>query len=119
MKKSELKQIIREELKNTLNEANALESKVANLYAFAGIKTAYTDDLVERYGQKVVDLAIKMAPKILAYKSELEKIVKDIENSPEAKMLLQVAREINYLDGGRSNITLGNLIDGYASKKKY
>jgi hypothetical protein len=113
MKLSQLKQIIKEEIKDSLNEASNLESKVADLYGYAGVKTQYDDDMVKRYGQKVIDLAVEMAPKILAYESELKNIVKQMEASPEAKMLLRAMSEARGYSGGRSYVSLGDLINRY------
>jgi hypothetical protein len=113
MKLSQLKQIIKEEVEGTLNEASNLESKVADLYGYSGVKTQYSDDMIKRYGQKVIDLAVEMAPKILAYEAKLKKIVMEMENSPEAKMLLRAMSEAQGYGGGRSYVTLGDLINRY------
>jgi hypothetical protein len=65
-----------------------LDDGVANLYAWAGIKTEYSDDTIKRFGKNVVNRAIEMAPKILEYKKKLKQIVKDIEDSDESKILM-------------------------------
>ena len=111
MKASEFKKLIREEVKGALSEVSSLETKVADLYGYANIKTQYSDDMVQRYGQKVVDLAIQMAPKILAYKAELKKMVKEMEKSPEAKMLLKTIEASRAYGGDSSRATLGDLIN--------
>ena len=113
MKTQELQKLIREEIKKTLSEANKLESSVADLYAWAGIKKQYSDDAIKRYGQKVVDLAIQMAPKILAYETKLKKMVKDIKSSPEAKMLMKVIEEAGAYGGSDSEVTVGDLVSQY------
>jgi hypothetical protein len=113
MKLSQLKQIIKEEIKDSLNKAGNIESKVADLYGYAGVKTQYDDDMVKRYGQKVIDLAVEMAPKILAYEVELKNMIKQMEASPEAKMLLRAMSEARGYGGGRSYVTLGDLINRY------
>jgi hypothetical protein len=113
MKLSQLRQLIKEEIEGTLNEASNLESKVADLYGYSGVKTQYDNDMVKRYGQKVIDLAVEMAPKILAYEAELKNIVKQMEASPEAKMLLRAMSEAQGYGGGRSYVTLGDLINRY------
>jgi hypothetical protein len=110
MKASEFKKIIREEVKGALSEVSGLESKVAYLYGFAGVKTQYSDKLIERFGKKTVDLAIEMAPKIIAYETSLKKIVKEMEKSPEAKMLLSA---MEAMGNGRSSTTLGDLVNQY------
>jgi hypothetical protein len=87
MKKSELQQIIKEEVDKTINEGR-LEEKVADLYSYSGIKTQYSEDSVKRYGQKTVDMAIQMAPSVLAFKKELADTLKNMLGSPEGKMLI-------------------------------
>ena len=77
-------------LNDLLNEAVKLtdvESDVAALYAWDGIKTNYSPNIVKEYGQDVVDMAIKLAPKVLAYQKKLKSIGKDIKNSKEAEIL--------------------------------
>ena len=113
MKLSQLKQIIKEEIKDSLNEASNLESKVADLYGYSGVKTQYSDDMVKRYGQKVIDLAIEMAPKILTYEAELKDMIKQMQSSPEAKMLLRAMSEARGYGGNSSRVTLGDLINRY------
>jgi hypothetical protein len=100
MKKSEFRQLIREEVRNTIKEATApkysfdeltegtLENDVADLYAYSGIKTQYSDQTIERYGQKTVDMAIKMAPEMFKFKKELASTLKSMMKSPEGKMLI-------------------------------
>ena len=51
-----------------------------------------------------------MAPKIIAYQTSLKKIVKEMEKSPEAKMLLSA---MNAMGDSRSSITLGDLVNRY------
>ena len=113
MKLSQLKQIIKEEINNSLNEASNLESKVADLYGYSGVKTQYSDDMVKRYGQKVIDLAVEMAPKILTYEAELKDMIKQMQSSPEAKMLLRAMSEARGYGGNSSRVTLGDLINRY------
>lgn len=113
MKASEFRKLIREEVKEALSEASNLETKVADLYGYSGVKTQYSDDMVKRYGQKVIDLAVQMAPKILAYEAKLKKMVMEIENSPEAKMLLSAMSEARGYGGGSSYVTVGDLINRY------
>ena len=64
-----------------------IESDVANLYAWDGIKTTYSPNTVKDYGQAVVDMAIKLAPKVLTYQKKLKSIGKDIKNSKESEIL--------------------------------
>ena len=113
MKATQFRTLIREEVKEALSEVSNLESKVADLYGYSGIKTQYSDDMVKRYGQEAIDLAIQMAPKILAYEAKLKKMVMEIENSPEAKMLLRAMSEAQGYGGGRSYVSLGDLINRY------
>ncbi len=113
MKASQFKKLIREEVKGALSEVSGLENKVADLYGYSGVKTQYDDDMVKRYGQKVIDLAIQMAPKILTYEAKLKKMVMEMENSPEAKMLLRAMSEARGYSGGRSYVSLGDLINRY------
>jgi hypothetical protein len=65
-----------------------LDDSVASLYAWAGIKTKYDDDIIKRRGQKVVDRAVEMAPRVLEYQKELKQMKKDIEASEEGKILI-------------------------------
>jgi len=77
-------------LADLLNEAVKLtdiESDVAALYAWDGIKTNYGPNTIKDYGQDVVDMAIKLAPKVLAYQKKLKSIGKDIKSSKEAEIL--------------------------------
>jgi len=113
MKASQFKKLIREEVKGALSEVSGLENKVADLYGYSGVKTQYDDNMVKRYGQKVIDLAIQMAPKILTYEAKLKKMVMEMENSPEAKMLLSAMSEARGYGGGSSYVTLGDLINRY------
>ena len=113
MKVSEFKQIIKEEVEKTLDEASDLKSRVADLYGYSGVRTQYDSDDVKRYGQKTIDLAVEMAPKILAYKAELKKMVKEMEKSPEAKMLLKTIEASRAYGGDSSRATLGDLINIY------
>ena len=113
MKTSELQKLIREEVKGALSEVNALDKKVADLYGYAGVKTQYSGKVVERYGKKTIDLAIQMAPKIIAYETSLKKIVKQMENSAEAKMLLGAMDAATEYGGGYKKATLGDLLNRY------
>lgn len=83
MKLSKL--INREVEAKPLNEA-IKGADILDLYAYAGIKTKYSDDVIERYGQKVVDEAIKNAPKYLAFAKE----VKEMAGSKLAKDFHQI-----------------------------
>jgi hypothetical protein len=114
MKKSELRQIIKEEIKDSLNGVDNLENKIASLYGYDSIKTQYDDDMIKRYGQNVIDMAVQMAPKILSYEAKLRTIVKEIENSPEAKMLLKVISNSRRYGGDQSPVELGDLINRYS-----
>ena len=110
MKKSELKQIIQEEIGKSLNEGS-LENKIADLYAYAGINTKYSNDMIERYGKAAVDQAILMAPRIIEFKNKLKDIAKEIKSSPEGKMLMNVIKQSKGYGGGHGQVTLGNLFD--------
>ena len=113
MKASEFKKLIREEVKGALREESNLESKVADLYAYAGVKTQYSDDLVKRYGQDTIDLAIQMAPKIKSAEAKMKALVKKLSQDPDVRILLLALGEANAYGGGRSRVTLGDLIDRY------
>jgi len=117
MKVSEFRKLIREEVKGTLSEVNALDKKVADLYGYAGVKTQYSDSVVKRYGKKTIDLGVQMAPKIIAYETSLKKIVKEMENSAEAKMLLGAIDAATEYGGGYKRATLGDLLNRYTSKQ--
>lgn len=113
MKRSELKQLIREEAKIVLREESSLESKVADLYAYTGVKTQYSDDNIKRYGQEVIDLAIQMAPKIQKAEQTMKALVKKLKQDPDVKMLLLVQGASNSYGGGSSRTSLGELINRY------
>ena len=88
-----LRETIREEIIKALNNSitlteGKLENNVADLYAYSGIKKQYSDQTIERYGQKTVDMAIKMAPEMLKFKKELASTLKSMMKSPEGKMLI-------------------------------
>ena len=85
-----LKDLLKKDNSKKLNEAkiSKLDDKVADLYGWAGIKTKYDDDIIKRRGQNVVDRAIEMAPKVLAYRKKLKQISKDIQDSDEGKILI-------------------------------
>ncbi len=104
---------------NTLNEAKKadIENSVADLYAYAGVKTKYDSRMVERYGQEAVDAAIEMAPAITEYKKKLKELAKEIGKSPEGKMLMKVV-SANKGYGGHhyTGVTIGELLDTYAQK---
>jgi hypothetical protein len=118
MRASEFKKLIREEVKGALSEVSSLETKVADLYGYANIKTQYSDDMVQRYGQRTIDLAIQMAPKIIAYEAELKKIVQEMEKSPEAKMLLKSMEASRAYDGASYyRSTLGDLINRFTKRR--
>lgn len=76
--KGQLTQIIREEIskKRSLNEAS-IEKSILDLYGYTGVKTKYDDSIVEKYGQEVVDAAIKNAPKYLAFMKEVKKLAEN------------------------------------------
>jgi len=104
---------------NTLNEAKKadIENSVADLYAYAGVKTKYSNDMVERYGQEAVDTAIEMAPSITEYKKKLKEIAKEIGKSPEGKMLQKVVSAGKGYGGHHyTGVTIGELLDIYAQK---
>jgi len=114
MKASEFKKLIREEIKGALKEESNLESKVADLYAWAGVKTQYSDDLVKRYGQDTVDLATQMAPKIKSAEAKMKALINKLNQDPDVKILLLALGQSNAYGGGRSRVTLGDLIDRYS-----
>jgi hypothetical protein len=90
MKQSEFKSLIREEVRKVIMESSVLD-KVADLYAYDGIKTSYDNDMIVRYGQSTVNKAVQLAPKIEAYKKKLKSIAAELKKSPEAKVLLAVS----------------------------
>jgi hypothetical protein len=105
-----LREAIRKEIKQALNEGSK-ENKVADLYAYAGINTKYSNDMIERYGQAAVDLAIEMAPEMIKFKKKLKDFAKEIKTSPEGKMLMNVAKAGRGYGGDHRQVTLGNLFD--------
>ena len=63
------------------------QSQVLDLYAYAGIRSSYRKEEIERYGKKVVDEAIKNAPKM----KEFMKQVKAISKNPAAKLFDEIS----------------------------
>ena len=110
MKKSQLQSIIREELKSTLNEGS-IENKIADLYAYAGINTKYDNRMVARYGKNVVNQAIAMAPKILAYQKKVQEFAKDLKNSPEGKLLMLIAKFKKGYRGDNDFVSVGDIFN--------
>lgn len=106
--KEQLRKIIKEELGNkpALKEADSQKS-IIDLYGYTGIKTKYDDSIVQRYGQKVVDEAIKNAPKYLAFMKE----VKKLGENPLAKDFGKIASANASYYGSHIK---GNVHDGIA-----
>jgi len=98
---------------NTINEAKYSEkdSKLGHLYAREGIKTKYGKDVVEDYGQDIVDMAIKMAPKVLALKKKIETFVKDIKGTKEAQLLVHKKSAEYGMSGSNEDAAFSNLFD--------
>ena len=92
MKASEFKKLIRKEVKGALSEVYTgnLETRVIDLYANDGIRTQYDDSMIQKFGQDVVDKAVEMAPKLLAYETKLKGIIQQLEKSPEVEMLTKI-----------------------------
>ena len=110
MNKNQFRKLIREELKSSLSEG-AIENKVADLYAYSGIKTTYSSDMIERYGKAAVDAAIAMAPKMIAYKQKLKDIVKEIGTTPEGKMLMNIAKQSKGYSGDHGPVNVGDIFN--------
>lgn len=105
----------------SLREENLskVDMRVANLFAYVGIpapgSAPYTPDEkdVKRYGQKVVDRAVEMFPKIQNLTKKLESISKELlqlEQTIEAKLLL-AAYEEDAAYGGYSDEDISELKD--------
>jgi hypothetical protein len=97
--------------KKLVNEASIskLEKSVADLYAWGGIKTKYDAQATKKYGQEVIDAAIKMAPKVLAYEKKIKQMAKDIQDSKEGQILIAKNGYSNQLGGGRGNSSVADL----------
>ena len=63
------------------------QSQVLDLYAYAGIRSSYRKEEIERYGKKVVDEAIKNAPKM----KKFVKQVKAISKNPMVKLFDEIS----------------------------
>jgi len=99
-------------LKKVLKESQSgkLEDGVASLYAWAGIKTSYGEDHRKRFGDEVVDYAIKMAPRVLAYDKKLKQLKAKILNSAEAQILLAtIEYHKGYAGYNDTRTTIGDL----------
>jgi len=110
MKKSQLQSIIREELKSTLNEG-ATEKKIADLYAYAGIRTNYDDRMVQRYGNSIVAKAIELAPKVLEFQKKLKAIAKEFKTTPEAQILFAMAQAKKGYAGDQTPASMGDVFN--------
>jgi hypothetical protein len=78
------------------------EDEVARLYGGSGIKTKYNPiDLEPGADPKIVSMAEKMAPKILAYQQKLKKMANDISKSKEAQILLRTISHRRGYGGSR------------------
>lgn len=84
----------------TKKELNDVERGVADLYAYAGIRTEYDTDIVKRYGEDVVNTAVEMGVKIKRYQTELKSIIRDIDNSKEGRIMKQTCYESKLYGGG-------------------
>lgn len=101
----------------SVNEAKKadIENSVADLYAYAGIKTKYDERMVQRYGQEAVDKAIEMAPSIIAYEKKIKEMVKEVTKSPEGKMLMKVISNSKGYGGEHyTGVTAGELFNSYS-----
>jgi hypothetical protein len=109
-----------QQLAGIINEAkmsklDELDSKVAALYAWAGVETEYDDDVASRYDQDVINRAIELAPKILAYEEKIKQIANAIRNSDEGKMLLAIRAWKGGYSGSRgSSEDIGDLFSIYS-----
>jgi hypothetical protein len=106
--------LITEGQEKQLNEAqlSKLEQGVAELYAYTSIDPNYNYDekIVRKFGQDVVDAALKMAPKVLAYKKKLKQMAKEIESSDEGKILLaMVSQSKGYGGSHNTDSSIGDL----------
>jgi hypothetical protein len=110
MKKSELQQIIKEEIKKTINEGS-IEDKVADLYAYAGVRTSYDSKMIDKYGQATIQKAVEMAPKVLAYQAKLKAMANEIKTSPEGKMLLAMAKANQLYSGDSGPVSIGDIFN--------
>ena len=59
-----------------------INSQIADLYAYAGIKEEYSEGVVQRYGQEVVDAAIKLVPQIREYEEGVAILVDHLRKNP-------------------------------------
>ena len=115
-----LKDLLKKDNSKKLNEAKIanLDNKVASLYAWAGIKTKYSDDSIKRFGQNVIDRATEMAPKVLAYQKKLKQISKDIQDSEEGKILIaMIGHNKGYAGSYNTSSTVGDLFKESKSKQ--
>ena len=93
-------------------ELSDLDNSVAALYAYTKIDPNYDYDerLVKRFGgQDVIDRAIEIAPKVLAYKEKLKQIAAEIESSEEGKILLAMISHRKGHGGSPHESNIGDL----------
>ena len=109
MNKSELKQLIKEEImgQNFLY----LESSIISLYSEAGIKTQYDDSSIQKYGSKVVSKAIELAPKILSHREKIANFTNILLKDPKTTLLLNVLKNNRLLGGDSTQPSIGDLIN--------
>lgn len=94
-----LKDIINEEVSTTLFK------DIIKLYNEAGIKTKYTQKHIDKYGDKVVDGAIKMTPKILDLKKKMKSFANDVAGSEEGKLLIKLMYDKMFTGNSRDTLS--------------
>jgi hypothetical protein len=113
--KTQLKEIIREEL-NTLNE-NVNLDRVADLYAYYGMDSSrWNDKTVDRYGQDVVDAAKKLLPHMKRFEKNIVDALNKIRNDKMYPLLLEVINAEASYAGGRGHTSFGDLM-GYIAHR--
>jgi len=92
-------------------ELSNLDNGVAQLYAYTKIDPNYDYDerIVRKFGQDVVDRAIELAPKVLAYQEKLKQIADEIKSSEEGKILLAMILHRRGYGGSPEESNIGDL----------
>jgi hypothetical protein len=115
--KSQLKEIIREEM-TSLNENFDLD-KVADLYAYAGTNPSkWNDKIVQRYGQETIDIAKKLLPTFLTFEKKVGEMLYKIRNDKMYPIYLEMVEADNSYMGGRGFTSFNDVLNVIAYKNK-
>jgi hypothetical protein len=119
MNKSQLRQLIREEIESSLKEETNLD-RIANLFAYAGTDPSqYSEKTIQRYGEDNVNAAKEIAPKISAFENKVEQMLKQIQSDEMYPIYSRMILMSNEYSGGRTSMTspLSDVVNMVSRKK--